>query len=687
MAQSSKFARIDEDILVEFIYHDQNVANVDNSKIENDDNGSQLKYLNLVDGDDSADRFLIHELGSDVVNFDVKIGNGFVYINNFASRELILKNGNTYKFNLSDSSIDNINGFQIQGGTTQLTGTVLTFTPNTNGTYSYTYQNLAGDSSTGGSISVGNKANSLYATPTQETGNSIKTAPGESGRYYAVPTEDENVFALLDNSLNYLDSTEWQGTSSANLQIVDVNDVQHVYYDTVRLHLRTGYSFSGRGLEGFMFQVRARRNDNARGYFTSQVYLNSSSFEIQNPKPFIIGGSSFSKYIEVKVPSLVHMKDPAKNEDFANTFFGSNALVSGVNYELILNTIGEVKDVNGYTYIEITNETQLSLSQEDEFTDLSVHVEEAIDGDFFNIYGTKDGSQAGFENYINGRIKESSDDITVFYDIDVSEQLGLNYISTYQTTLVQTTDFDQSLLFRPIIKNAAFCSSFLIRIAMRVYNETDNTQILKQASLIYTKPKKYGKKMQQISLKSNDSANVVYNILPNTSTNNNINGFINSIRPSVGETKYIPVAIDTVGIIAGTTNITLQGADTNSTNDIEYFKEGEALIKVAKVSDNFVKFSIAKESKGSLESINLLNSQDIIMTIKSGSVEQKIHYLASFPDIDLGKGEVMFKITKAIASRFDTNTEGTNFEQDRFYITLKNGETESLLYYGKMDII
>ena len=91
MAQSSKFARIDEDVLLEFIYHDQDISVLDNAKIENDDNGSQLKYLNTVGGDNSASRFLIHELGSDVVNFTVNVANGFVYVNNFASRELIVK--------------------------------------------------------------------------------------------------------------------------------------------------------------------------------------------------------------------------------------------------------------------------------------------------------------------------------------------------------------------------------------------------------------------------------------------------------------------------------------------------------------------------------------------------------------------------------------------------------------------
>lgn len=687
MAQSSKFARLDEDILIEFIYHDQNVANVDNAKIENDDNGSQLKYLNLVDGDDSASRFLIHELGSDVVNFSVTVGNGFVYINDFASRELILKNGKTYKFDLSDVSIDNVVGFTISGGTSQLNGSVLTFTPNTNGTYSYSYENLAGTSFTGGAIQVGDKANSLYSRPLQETGNRINTAPGESGRWYAVPTEDDNVFALLDNTLDYLDSTEWNGTSSTNLSVVPVGDVQHVYYDTIRLHLRTGYSFSGRGLDGFMFQVKARRTNNSFGYFTSIVYQNSSSFEIQNPKPFVLGDSSFSKYVEVKVPALVHMSDPAKNEEFADTFFGATPLVNGSNYDIKLGLINEIKTVNGYKYIEISSERQLTLSQEDEMTDISVQLEEAPDGDYFNIYGLKDGSQAGFENYINGRIAESSDDITVFYDIDVSEQLGLNYISMYQTTMVQTNEFDQPLLYRPIIKNAAFCSSFLIRVAMRIYNETDNTQILKTASLIYTKPKKYGKRIQQIALKSNDSANIVYNLLPDSSSGRELNGFINSIRPDVSETKYVPVALDTYGIVAGSTNITLQGSDTESTNDIKYLTEGNTVVTLSKVSDNFVKFSIAKPKGDSLESISLVNAEDIILTIKSGSVEQQIHHNPNFPDINMGNGEVLFKVTKATASRFDTATEGTNFEQDRFYITLKNGSTESLLYHGKVNII
>jgi len=686
MAQSSKFARLDEDVLLEFIYNDQSTPDL--AKIENDDNGSQLKYLNTVKSDNSEPRMLIHELGSDVVNFKVSTQNGYVYINNFASRELLVKNGLTYKFDLTDSSIDNVYGFSIGGVQQFAVDGIVTFSPNTNGTYTYYYQNIQGVKMLGGSITVGNRANSLYARPLQETGNSIKTAPGEGGRYYAVPTSNEGVLALLDNSLDYLNSTEWNGYTSSEVSVVPSNEVQAVYYDTIRLHLRTGYSFSGRGYEGFNIQVKAKREEEGSfNYLTSLVYLNSSSYEIQNPKPFTLADSSFSKYIEIKVPSLVYMNDASKNKEFNDSFFGTgqSAVDDSANYEIKLGLIETVKTVNGYDYIEISDSKELTLSREDEFVDIAVTMEESELGDYFEIYGTKDGSTSGFENYVNGRIKSSGDDITVFYDIEVSEQLGLNYINTYSTSFSQVANYDEPIIYRPVILNSAVSSNFLLTVNMRIYNETDNTQILKVASLVYNKPKKYGRRMSKINLSDNFTPSVVYNKLPNTQVNRELNQFVNSIRPSIGETKYVPVALDTYGILAGSTNVTLEGTESISTNEIDYKAEGESIIKLSKVSDNFIKFSIAKPKGDTLESISLVNAEDIILIIKSGVVEQQVYHDPNFPDVDLGKGEVLFKVTKAIANRFDR--KDTNLNPDRFYINLKNGETESLLYYGKVNII
>ena len=212
----------------------------------------------------------------------------------------------------------------------------------------------------------------------------------------------------------------------------------------------------------------------------------------------------------------------------------------------------------------------MTLSQEDEFVDISANIEEASDGDYFKIYGTKDGSQDNFSTYITDRIQTSSDDIVVFHDIEVSEQIGLEYLRTYLTSFVQTSNYDDALLFRPVILNAGASSNFLIRHNMRIYNETDNTQIIKSASLIYNKPKKYGKVLTKLNV--NVDSNVIYNTLPNTSLNREINQFVNSTRPIIGETKYVPVALDTHNIMAGNTNVTVDSTESNSVNDVDYKK-------------------------------------------------------------------------------------------------------------------
>jgi hypothetical protein len=688
MAKSSRFVKLDDDVLLEFMYHDQSTPDL--VKIENDDNGSQIKYLNTIDANNNASRFLIHELGADVVEFNVTTASGYVVINNFASRMLLLKNGSTYKFDLDDITINNPAGFNIPGGNGYLDGTTYVYTPTTNGKYAYEYSNLAGTDFIGGEIQVSDRASSLFSVPLADTGNDIRTATGQSGRYYAVPTDESSTWALLGNNLTYLNSTEWAGTNSSDLQPVPTGDVEAVWYDTIKLHLRTGYSFFGRGYDGFLFQTKVKRNSGIYNYFNSTVYLNSSNFEIQNPNPFILGESSYSKYIEIKVPSLVQMFSTLDipNEEFKNTFFGAsgtNSIPTTANYEFDFKLIDSVVTIGGYDYINVAEGKSLTLSQEDEYTDIAVHVEHATDGDYFKIYGTYNGNQASFENYITGRIANSNDDITLFYEVQVAEQLGLNYINTFNNTFTQTSNYEEAIVFRPVILNSSVSSNFLLSVNLRIYNETDNTQIVKTASLIYAEPKRYGKKLLKLALNSNFAPSIVYNTLPNTSVNRELNQFVNSIRPSVGETKYVPVALDTYRIMGGSTSVTVDGAAVNDMTSIDYKKEGDGIITLSKVSDNYIKFKVAQPDGDSMKSVSLVNAEDLILIIKSGTIEQQISHDPSFPGVDLGVGEVFFKVPKSVAVRFDQSD--TNQFADKFYINIKNGSTESLLYYGNVNIV
>ena len=160
---------------------------------------------------------------------------------------------------------------------------------------------------------------------------------------------------------------------------------------------------------------------------------------------------------------------------------------------------------------------------------------------------------------------------------------------------------------------------------------------------------------------------------------------IKFLQPKVGETKYVPVALDTYGILASATNVTTDLTESEELDSIEFFKEGEATVSLSKVSDNFVKFNIAQPDGEDKKAVSLVSAENIILVIKSGVTEKRISHDPSFPNIDLGLGEVFFKIPKSTAVRFDR--KDTNIYSDKFYINIKNGETESLLYHGKVEII
>ena len=499
MAQSSTYFRIDNDVLLEFIYHDQ--TNPNNYDIEVDDNGSEIKVLDTVDGNAFVKRHLISELGGDVVNFDVTYSAGYIAIENFAARKLLLQVGKTYKFNIGDGTGSTLpigSDFKITGtlGTSSYSviggNTILTYKPSSTGSVEYYY-----DSNTislkGGVVNVSEKANPLFANPDENTGNDINQG---IGRFHAVQVSgDSTKWALLgyDSTgeyqvFNYINNNAgWSGGNEANLltsQSLATADINFIRYDSIRLHLRSGYNFASRGYEGFLFQVLADRETGIQNNLTQLVYLNQSNYEISNPNPFILGETLFAKFIEIKVPTVLGNQNPEFNDFFyGDNTPGSSDISDTTNYGIKFSLIDRISTESGYDYIHLGEENSFTVSREDEFQDFTAVIEESSIGDYFNIYGERDGEASAFESYILNRINTSSDDIIVMYDVTQYEQVGLNQIKTYDTTFTQSEDFDTPIIYRPVVINSNVAVNFSIDVVMRIYNETDNTQIVKRASL------------------------------------------------------------------------------------------------------------------------------------------------------------------------------------------------------------
>ena len=142
MAESSRYYKIDNDILLEFIYHDQ--ADTTPYEIDVDDNGSEMKILSTDESNPALTRHLINELGSDVVNFDVTEDGAYISIEGFAARTLLLEVGKTYKFNLSALTI--AANFAITGtnNASGLSGNIFTYIPANTGNFEYSLTNFIG---------------------------------------------------------------------------------------------------------------------------------------------------------------------------------------------------------------------------------------------------------------------------------------------------------------------------------------------------------------------------------------------------------------------------------------------------------------------------------------------------------------------------------------------------------------
>ena len=687
MAQSSRYFYLDSDILLEFIYHDQ--SNPSKYQIEVDENGSEVKFLDTIKGDPFSQRHLISELGSAVVNFDVTETSGYLSVENFAARTLLLQNGKTYKFNLS--ALTNPSLFTISGAlgiySYSSTTQIGQFTPVQNGTVDYSYEGLKG-----GKIIVDARANPLFANPDENTGNDINQT---IGRYHAVQTDSTATkYALLGydstgdyDMHNYINNNiNWAGGNETDLLNYQTNataNINFIKYDSIRLHLRSGYSFSARGYEGFLFQVAAKRTGGIRNYLTQLVYLNTSNYEYSNPKPFILGETLYSKFIDIKIPTLVN-----QNSEFDDLFYGDGTLGSSdlnptANYELTFKLINNLETFNGYDYFTTAEENKFTISREDEFQDFTVVVEDATDGDYFRIYGEKDNSIGAFEAYILNQITKTSDDIIVMFDVDVFESIGTSEIKTFQTTYTQYEDFNTPIVFRPVIINSNIASSFSIDVTMRIWNQTDNTQIVKRASLSIDQAAKYGKRLQKLRIDSPNQLTEVYNVLPQMASNKIIAGiFTDNLPRSV---KYVPAFVERHNVIATSATVRFDTSNENIMTqnitevDTSSFKtEGELVIKVPPFT-SYYKFVVAKRKEDDIEFISFANTENVVMTFSDGNQKLKFNHVSN-KDINMGEGELLFKISEANANTI------RGMKNNVFYISVNNGIDENMILSGKFMI-
>jgi len=480
-----------------------------------------------------------------------------------------------------------------------------------------------------------------------------------------------NSFVTLDSNLiipfnDYSDKL----TNTADLPIVFPSNLL-VVYDSVRYHIRAGYNLSN--IDGVILKIEFQ--DQNLNYVTaSQILLKKGTeqdYEL-NPNPVVIGSNIYDKYFEIKIPNLKDMNykylsasDFFRTQTLASLISQSgNGFVSDAPIRISVWQVQSTVDFEGYSRYDSARIALLSLEQEDPFSNIGATIKESNSGEFFEYYAT---DNEGFvEDFILFQ-NSIGNSYYISHQIEVLEQIGAAIIETSRFESVQTTAYDSPNYYRPIVRNAAYSSSFFLRYTMSLVNSVDQSRVIRTSTYASNNPAQWGTTITPIKLQNLPQVQKIYNRVYSASA---ISVGSNDTPAPREIIKYTNVFIQQNYVTATAANLTFTNGNltqNNGTSDITALGVGKLTVSLSPF-DNYYKFKFVKEGPNGIPvEIDLSNSGLYKIAFLDNSGNK--NYVPSLLDNNIAKpalGELAFKIDET------QSTKILNFTDRRFFITNGN---------------
>lgn len=522
---------------------------------------------------------------------------------------------------------------------------------------------------------------------TNETGN-VRTRMG----VLIDSTVSKYGYLKLDQ-ITALNDYDPKLTDTDNLPVT-FSTVQNVSYDVIRLHLVQGFNYEN--MEGFFFRTGFDNQADKKVYHTNLAYRKSDSYAQINPEPFILGGKYYASYIEILVPSLYNLIEEFRNASYSGSptaDLPSSRLTngSGPKYSSLINVefgwINNDSKINGQTYYNVFDMISLDLPILDQFSDVSAVIQDSSDGDYIELYAAYNGNI--IDNFITQLNNAPDNDYIILHDLAVYENVWTggataSWIKTSGLEFVQDSNFEDPVLYRPIIQNQA-AQAYRLDYTIRLFNRDDNTSIWKTASAQFNNAAKYGKILQRISLGTNPIQPKVYNKIYDKKVN-----MYNGVNPNITKdessyAKFVTSFLETNQVLITSQNaylkrdpntdkVTFQTVGNSKTETI--YAQGLGKINLTS-ADNFLKFVIYQgDPEKVVKFLDLNGVGKMYLNFFTDSGEVKKFKVYDDPSISPSSGEVMFKIPGDDARKI------SQFNDNTFTITSDTGDAESQLYTG-----
>ena len=482
------------------------------------------------------------------------------------------------------------------------------------------------------------------------------------------------------------------------LQLKEYASGNPTRHDTLKIHIPINWTF-GEHL-GFYLRVYAFDVSNQRVFDISNFYFDMTDVSQQylmnfTSPPLLFQEKLWGKNITIEVPAVSDIANqkngnlPKENSINANLTNGSGLNITSPVF-IDFHFIDNIQTVNGITSYILSSKITTTVPQTPEFEKLGLVVQHSPNGDFFEIYGTYNGTIAGFNQFMDESFNIGHR-YYVQYNITMYEQ----NIRGKTTTVTQNDNFNETVEYRPIIKYST--TTAIIDVEMRLIDAVDDSYIIRRASygMLQDEVSKYALNLTKINL-NNANKPKIYNIksnidpslvgvsnsmgrIPITQSNRARSGRVANTNTNANNTPVVqietvkvpfPVLVDKFNIIGK--------SDNASFNNTTFYGIGKMTILLYPF-DNILTFTVANGDVNKPDFLNMTGYGDVKLVFKN---DDKIYEFPLYTDsgsVDLSIGQLAFRVTQnKFADIKRLYESGVNV----FYITSEIQSVRSVVYSG-----
>lgn len=376
-------------------------------------------------------------------------------------------------------------------------------------------------------IDLKNK-NKLYITNNKFNGKKYlfcrdENGDNKSGHNYenlvlGVNKNDSKMVKVLNEKTGYRYDTK---TSDLDTRIVTFEDEDScdVFFDTCIIHF-TGSNYFG-DYDSLIFQAFVNDLDGTQISLANILFKRTDDVEL-NDKPLLINQKLYTTHISFRIPSTYFMCNRS-GKDFVKKISKYEKLQKDTPIQFNILGVKATYSTGGFDFFNTEELNSVQIPFFDSYKKVNVIIEEAKDGDYFNIYARVNNggtSTMSFSDYMY-TLDANPSEYIIMHEITLWE----NYVDIYGSlksvkthseyhlvnlsTNEDDNEIDDIIKFRPVCMYANRDVNFIIEDTLRIINTEDNTTIVKKTSKSFGNANKYGKKIGKIF---NDDAPLRVNV-------------------------------------------------------------------------------------------------------------------------------------------------------------------------------